>query len=173
MPLGGRLTITTMCQPSAWAEKEGAARWPTGEEICISVRDTGTGIPEENLEQIFDPYFSTKEAGIGLGLAVTYGIIQEHAGTIEVIGSGAEVAASNDPAGFDLIVNCTSQGLKSDDALPFDPARADAALAALDAYEAAEYDRLMLHTSGGEEVWTYVWTAPLEGMREIPGGRWR
>ncbi|MEX8495240.1 shikimate dehydrogenase [Sphaerotilus sp.] len=49
-----------------------------------------------------------------------------------IIGAGAEVAASNDPAGFDLIVNCTSQGLKPDDALPFDPARADAGTAVVD-----------------------------------------
>jgi shikimate dehydrogenase len=41
------------------------------------------------------------------------------------VGSAAEVAATNDPAGFDLVVNCTSQGLKPGDALPFDPARVD------------------------------------------------
>lgn len=50
----------------------------------ITVSDTGTGIPEENLEQIFDPYFSTKEAGIGLGLAVTRKIIEDHDGEISV-----------------------------------------------------------------------------------------
>lgn len=49
-----------------------------------------------------------------------------------ITGSNAEVAASNDPAGFDLIVNCTSQGLKPDDALPFDPSRADAGAEVVD-----------------------------------------
>jgi shikimate dehydrogenase len=44
----------------------------------------------------------------------------------------AGVAASNDPAGYDLIVNCTSQGLKPDDPLPFDPARVDAGAAVVD-----------------------------------------
>lgn len=50
----------------------------------VTVSDTGMGIPEENLEQIFDPYFSTKEAGIGLGLAVTRKIIEDHDGEIAV-----------------------------------------------------------------------------------------
>ena len=49
-----------------------------------------------------------------------------------IAGSHAEVAAGNDPAGFDLIVNCTSQGLKPDDALPFDPSRADAGAEVVD-----------------------------------------
>ncbi|MEX8520114.1 MAG: shikimate dehydrogenase [Leptothrix sp. (in: b-proteobacteria)] len=49
-----------------------------------------------------------------------------------LIGAAALVAESSDPAGFDLIVNCTSQGLKADDPLPFDPARVDAGAAVVD-----------------------------------------
>lgn len=49
-----------------------------------------------------------------------------------LIGQAAVAADSADPAGFDLIVNCTSQGLKADDGLPFDPARADAGSAVVD-----------------------------------------
>ena len=49
-----------------------------------------------------------------------------------IVGAAASVAESADPAGFDLIVNCTSQGLKPDDPLPFDPARVDAAAAVVD-----------------------------------------
>jgi two-component system NtrC family sensor kinase len=54
--------------------------------IEIEFADTGTGIPEENLEKIFDPFFTTKDArhGTGLGLAISYGIIKEHRGTISV-----------------------------------------------------------------------------------------
>jgi signal transduction histidine kinase len=58
----------------------------------VDVIDSGTGIPAEHLHKIYDPFFTTKAArkGTGLGLAVTYGIIQEHGGSIEV---------SNRPAG--------------------------------------------------------------------------
>ena len=49
-----------------------------------------------------------------------------------LIGDAARVAASNDPAGFDLAINCTSQGLKPDDAMPFGPARVDATAAVVD-----------------------------------------
>jgi two-component system NtrC family sensor kinase len=58
----------------------------TADEVRIDVGDTGVGIPPELLPQIFDPFFSTKEAenGVGLGLAVVYGIVQRHGGRIEV-----------------------------------------------------------------------------------------
>ena len=54
--------------------------------IRTDIRDTGTGIPRENLEQLFDPFFTTKEAGkgTGLGLSIAYGIVKEHGGYIEV-----------------------------------------------------------------------------------------
>lgn len=53
--------------------------------ITIRIEDTGCGIPEENIEKLFDPFFSTKgHKGTGLGLSVSYGIIQSHGGDIEV-----------------------------------------------------------------------------------------
>jgi signal transduction histidine kinase len=53
-------------------------------EIRISVIDTGTGISEENLAKIFEPYFTTKENGTGLGLTLVFKIIREHQGEISV-----------------------------------------------------------------------------------------
>jgi len=57
---------------------------PPGDYIRIQVRDEGVGIPEKNLKQIFDPYFTTKPKGSGLGLATTYSVIKNHNGLISV-----------------------------------------------------------------------------------------
>ncbi len=55
-----------------------------GRYITISIVDNGTGIPKENIQYIFDPYFTTKQKGSGLGLATTYSIIKRHGGFISV-----------------------------------------------------------------------------------------
>lgn len=52
--------------------------------VMASVRDSGVGIPQENIARIFEPFFSTKSMGTGLGLSISYGLIKEHKGTIEV-----------------------------------------------------------------------------------------
>jgi len=56
------------------------------EQVVVEVSDTGVGIPPENLAKIFEPFFTTKEIGrgTGLGLAVCYGILTEHGGTLDV-----------------------------------------------------------------------------------------
>jgi two-component system NtrC family sensor kinase len=56
----------------------------TGREIIIQFKDTGCGIPEDQINKIFDPFYSTKPNGTGLGLFVSYGIIQGHHGSVEV-----------------------------------------------------------------------------------------
>ena len=75
MPGGGKLSISTT----------------NGELVSVRVSDTGSGIAAEHIQRIYDPFFTTKTApkegqsrGTGLGLSVTYGIIQEHAGKIRV-----------------------------------------------------------------------------------------
>ena len=54
--------------------------------VEISIKDTGCGMPPEHLNQIFDPFFSTKDVGkgTGLGLSVSLGIVKEHGGNIRV-----------------------------------------------------------------------------------------
>ncbi len=69
MPEGGTLTISLSTQ---------------NDELLIAVKDTGIGIPEELLTKIFEPYFTTKENGTGLGLTITFKIIKEHNGEITV-----------------------------------------------------------------------------------------
>ena len=65
---------------------------PSGDRIVATVRDTGTGITEETLPRIFEPFYTTKEVGkgTGLGLAIAYGIVQEH---------GGHISAANHPEG--------------------------------------------------------------------------
>lgn len=69
---GGTLTIRTSLDENGW--------------VAVSVEDTGCGITDENMENLFTPFFTTKEEvkGVGLGLSVSYGIIESHGGIIEV-----------------------------------------------------------------------------------------
>jgi signal transduction histidine kinase/CheY-like chemotaxis protein len=70
MPDGGELSVVTRTNP-------------TGIEILIE--DSGPGIPVDDSEQIFEPFYSSKEKGLGLGLAVSYGIVTAHGGNLEVL----------------------------------------------------------------------------------------
>jgi len=61
-------------------------------KIFLEIKDTGKGIPHENLSKIFDPFFTTKEVGksTGLGLSIVYGLLEEHEAKISVIKTGSQ-----------------------------------------------------------------------------------
>ena len=81
MPDGGKIDITLanhLCSDGI-------------EWVCLKIQDNGPGIPKKHISKIFDPYFTTKQTGSGLGLAVTHSIINKHGGRIEIkskIGKG-------------------------------------------------------------------------------------
>lgn len=79
MPMGG---VVRICGENFVAGTGGPV--PHSEYVKISVQDEGEGIPDELLQKIFDPYFSTKENGRGLGLAVAYSVMKNHGGHISV-----------------------------------------------------------------------------------------
>ncbi|MBL8636592.1 MAG: PAS domain S-box protein [Myxococcales bacterium] len=92
MPTGGNIEVRAR---NVVAPAEGlpamllAGRW-----VSVTVKDTGIGIAEEHMGRIFDPYFSTKATGNGLGLATTYAVVRKHGGFIDVrskLGLGTEV----------------------------------------------------------------------------------
>jgi signal transduction histidine kinase/CheY-like chemotaxis protein len=82
MPEGGAITITACNETVTVAE--GGLPLPTGKYVKVSVADEGTGIPEDAIPRIFDPYFTTKEEGSGLGLSIVHSIIKNHAGHIQI-----------------------------------------------------------------------------------------
>jgi two-component system cell cycle sensor histidine kinase/response regulator CckA len=82
MPNGGILTLSTY--NIYLEENQVHPNVKSGEYICMEIRDTGNGIPQEAQAKIFEPYFTTKESGkgTGMGLSVVYGIVQSHRGFI-------------------------------------------------------------------------------------------
>ncbi len=90
MSNGGRISVTA----HPWSPRSGLnprdASWA---EICI--KDTGPGMPPDQLRRVFDPFFTTKRDGTGLGLAICHGIIEQHEGEIHLeseVGEGTTVA---------------------------------------------------------------------------------
>lgn len=81
MPQGGVITIR--CS-NVRVESNSLHPLKEGDYVRISIEDHGVGIPKERVAKIFDPYFTTKQKGSGLGLATAYSIIQKHGGHISV-----------------------------------------------------------------------------------------
>jgi two-component system cell cycle sensor histidine kinase/response regulator CckA len=83
---GGTLTIRTSNVTQEFPVRRGHEIMPAGDYVQLEVHDTGVGIPKENLERIFEPFFSTKEvgSGTGLGLSTVYGIVKQTGGFVFV-----------------------------------------------------------------------------------------
>src|SRR5262249_31701435 len=93
MPEGGRLTLRTSNIGAAECAQFAVKGMPPGEYVCVEVSDSGTGIPADIIDHIFEPFFSTKEVGkgTGLGLSTVYGIVKQTGGFIypeSTIGKG-------------------------------------------------------------------------------------
>jgi PAS domain S-box-containing protein len=86
MPEGGQLVIETSAAEFDEAAALHSGQIRPGKFVCLSVSDTGCGIPRENLSKIFEPFFTTKDTGkgTGLGLATVFGIVQQHKGWVNV-----------------------------------------------------------------------------------------
>src|SRR5262249_57907825 len=78
---GGILTVTTRLETDFHIRGEGSDR---SRLIWVDIEDKGVGIKEEDLPHIFSPFFTTKNSGTGLGLAVCYRIVKQHGGPLPV-----------------------------------------------------------------------------------------
>ncbi|MFY9271137.1 MAG: GAF domain-containing protein [Candidatus Manganitrophaceae bacterium] len=82
MPEGG--TIYISAENHFVSERENDLLLPLGGYVKISIRDFGVGIPKEHLSKVFDPYFTTKQKGSGLGLSTSFSIVKKHGGIMTV-----------------------------------------------------------------------------------------
>jgi two-component system cell cycle sensor histidine kinase/response regulator CckA len=84
MPKGGKLTIHTSNVTAEQSQRFDYKGMPAGEHVLVEVTDTGTGIPPEIIDRVFEPFFSTKEVGkgTGLGLSTVYGIVKQTGGFV-------------------------------------------------------------------------------------------
>ncbi len=86
IPEGG----TIRCECAEWTQEMASVRWAQ-----VTISDSGVGIPPGDLDKIFDPFYTTKRDGTGLGLSVCHGIIQRHEGEIDIqsaLGKGTTVS---------------------------------------------------------------------------------
>jgi two-component system, cell cycle sensor histidine kinase and response regulator CckA len=86
MPKGGELALTTELQEVKASYNHQNQSIRAGKFICLTVKDTGSGMDAATVKRIFEPFFTTKEVGkgTGLGLATVYGIVKQHHGWVEV-----------------------------------------------------------------------------------------
>lgn len=122
MPKGGVLRITAT---NATLDAANTLALPEGKYVRMTIADEGCGIPQETLERIFDPYFSTKESGTGLGLASVYSIVNRHGGHV-----GADSVPGKGTT-FTILLPATDRTPASGTTEPVHPRSADGGRASL------------------------------------------
>ena len=98
----GRLSVTTSLAATA---SDAITDGQPGGMVRVSIADTGPGIPEEMIERIFDPYYTTKKRGTGLGLAMAYRIVQDH---------GGKISLDTGPAGTTFFIDLRASAVTED-----------------------------------------------------------
>ena len=154
MPAGGTLTITAKnldltCDSHTLGLRAG--RW-----VRLSMQDQGIGIPEEYFKKIFDPYFTTKPKGTGLGLATAYSIVKNHGGLLHVESRPGEGAT------FSICLPASQKKLQPLPALPLQPVSDSPRILVIDDEEAI----CMLVTCTLEPL-GYEVTEKLDGISAI------
>jgi nitrogen-specific signal transduction histidine kinase len=105
----GLVTVTTSRTTWGWYwAKYGANNAPPGEFLCLGISDTGTGMTEEQKARIFDPFYTTKSAGRGLGLSAVQGIVNAHSGTIHLTSTPGRGTT------FHIFLPCTVEPAKQE-----------------------------------------------------------
>ncbi|MGD9643326.1 MAG: PAS domain S-box protein [Elusimicrobiales bacterium] len=104
MPAGGTLNLTA----ENTGLSGGESPLPPGKYVRVAVSDTGIGIPKEYLERVFEPYFTTKTQGHGLGLSMTWSVVKNH---------GGHISALSDPgkgSRFEVLLPATGRTMKTE-----------------------------------------------------------
>jgi len=104
----GEIRLSTRLVKVGGKVSKSAANLPKGDYLCLQVSDTGSGMTSELQARIFDPFFSTKNAGRGLGLAVVLGIIRSHGGAIKVTSEPGKGTT------FEILLPSPSMSVKHD-----------------------------------------------------------
>lgn len=84
MPSGGRLSVEVKTVEEASQSARSSSSGQKNPQVLIQISDTGTGMNLDTQARMFEPFFSTKETNIGLGLTAVYGIVRQNGGTVEV-----------------------------------------------------------------------------------------
>ena len=102
---GGDIRIKTSTIPAQSGGKDDCENWDSGCCVCISIEDTGKGMDEEAQRRLFEPFYTTKFEGRGLGMAMSLGIVKSHLGRIRFPASSIEVRASISSCLVPVVIN--------------------------------------------------------------------